>query len=630
MSINEKKMSALAFLLACSFLFTLRSFIYFSYTGFDLSLFLSSVIILAFFHMVNVYFLDIECSRKRVKKRLLFINYITLGISISLAGIIIARSFSNLQWIVYKHMTTHYLLIVAVGVVLIHRILIVYKHYKKHLKISYLSIINNLLNVINLLLLLIPLAYITSLDLIMQDGKLISKKDAWNTWDNTEYTIQYPMLWTSEKVQNKLVFFSSKASAWDQYKEHGYIQKIPLKGYTFGDVVKIRKQAIQRNENARIIYEAGNHKNHRFKYTIKETIPFFLTPKEYDLTIQDRLVVHGGQVYIISFVAETSAAAKYELQGNRFLNSFSQKVVWKSLEKAYYSIKYPSNWFLSNKQGGFTLLTSLDGVNDQYQESISLNIQALAGSNLNKHVTCTKEEIKNILPEGKLIESRRGEKNNKPYHKLIYSCQHEGRNLTLIQYLWPSVNSIWILTYVDESRDFDKHKKQAIKILNSFTVSDKEEVWLTKKTSEYEVNYPETWKYSSGGHLSLSHTDRQEFIIIAPKNSPIDPYQERIILHKQTSLFARYDLSMSINQALQYVNNSPNQTLIESSPVIYQGLYGHQLIYTAKVQDKNLIFQQRFWAKNRDFYTLTFCYEASKFKSYRKEAERIINSFRFN
>jgi len=150
---------------------------------------------------------------------------------------------------------------------------------------------------------------------------------------------------------------------------------------------------------------------------------------------------------------------------------------WKSLTENNYSIKYPDNWEL-NKSGqmgtSFILFSQLSSEQDQFKENVNLLIQDLTGHNIDidKYVEISEGQIKTMITDGVIIESKRITGNTLDYQKVIYTGKQGIFNLKFEQYYWVENDRAFVLTLTCEESQFDAFKTIGEKILNSFELKE--------------------------------------------------------------------------------------------------------------------------------------------------------------
>lgn len=146
---------------------------------------------------------------------------------------------------------------------------------------------------------------------------------------------------------------------------------------------------------------------------------------------------------------------------------------WKTFVEDNYSIQYPTTWELNNsKQMGtsFILFSPLTSEKDQFKENVNLLIQDLKGYNLDldKYTAISEEQIKTMITDGKIVESKKMTSGTSAYQKIIYTGTQGIFKLEFEQYYWVEKDKAYILTFTCEESQFADFKPVGEKILNSF------------------------------------------------------------------------------------------------------------------------------------------------------------------
>ena len=148
---------------------------------------------------------------------------------------------------------------------------------------------------------------------------------------------------------------------------------------------------------------------------------------------------------------------------------------WKVYEQSAYSISYPPTWELNlSGQMGATLFifSPLESDNDTFKENINLMIQDLSGLNLDldNYTEISEEQIRTLMTNSSMVESKRMKNDKGEYHKLIYTGDQGVFHLTYEQYYWIISDKAYILTFTSEQDKYAKYKETGEKILNSFVL----------------------------------------------------------------------------------------------------------------------------------------------------------------
>ena len=155
-------------------------------------------------------------------------------------------------------------------------------------------------------------------------------------------------------------------------------------------------------------------------------------------------------------------------------NSQQEIIEWKTLDQSKFSIQYPSTWELnqSGQMGtSFIIFSPLENDEDKFKENVNLLMQDLTGQNidLDKYVEISEGQIKTMLTNSTLIESKRVKKESEEFHKIIYSGDQGIFHLKFEQYYWVIDDKALVLTFTCETDQFFKFVNTGEKILNSFT-----------------------------------------------------------------------------------------------------------------------------------------------------------------
>lgn len=164
-------------------------------------------------------------------------------------------------------------------------------------------------------------------------------------------------------------------------------------------------------------------------------------------------------------------------------NSYAQDIKhnetnWKKLESEYYTIDYPSSWYLSQKgEMGtkFFLFTKLESKTDAFSENVNLIVQDLSSfSNINidKYTEISEKQIGDMITNSKIIESKRIKNDSLEYHKIIYTGMQGKLTLKFLQYYFVENQKAYVLTFSAEKNTYSKYIETAEKILKSFKILD--------------------------------------------------------------------------------------------------------------------------------------------------------------
>ncbi|MBK8807831.1 MAG: hypothetical protein IPO21_14755 [Bacteroidales bacterium] len=148
---------------------------------------------------------------------------------------------------------------------------------------------------------------------------------------------------------------------------------------------------------------------------------------------------------------------------------------WKTIDESFFTIQYPDSFEL-NKSGqmgmSFILLSKQTSQQDLFRENVNLIIQDLTGQNINldKYVEISEGQIRTMITNGNIIESKRIKTDDLEYQKVIYTGTQGQFKLKFEQYYLIVKQKAYILTLTCETNQFDKYQAIGEKIMNSFKI----------------------------------------------------------------------------------------------------------------------------------------------------------------
>lgn len=149
---------------------------------------------------------------------------------------------------------------------------------------------------------------------------------------------------------------------------------------------------------------------------------------------------------------------------------------WKHLEEKDYSIEYPVNWRLDKPktEQGFVLFPESAYPSGDSRENINLLVQNLTGQNMNLHkfVEHSEKQIREVISHVEIKESETLYFDNNEFHKIQYSGVIQSKKYEFLQYYWVKKEKAYILTLTCKEQDFEKERRTAEKIMDSFRLAD--------------------------------------------------------------------------------------------------------------------------------------------------------------
>ena len=176
-----------------------------------------------------------------------------------------------------------------------------------------------------------------------------------------------------------------------------------------------------------------------------------------------------SSILLLSMVACGQATSKQSTDAKETLADAG----WNTFSQANYSIKYPAAWELnqSGEMGtSFILFSPKESEQDDFRENINLIIQDLSGKNidLNKYTEISEGQIKSMIANSNLIESKRIKNDSIEYQKIVYAGDQQTFHLKYEQYYWVINDMAYILTFTSEQTKFKDLQGTAEKMMNSF------------------------------------------------------------------------------------------------------------------------------------------------------------------
>ena len=145
------------------------------------------------------------------------------------------------------------------------------------------------------------------------------------------------------------------------------------------------------------------------------------------------------------------------------------------LDETDYSIQYPDTFDLdkSGQMGmSFILLSKQTSQQDLFRENVNLLIQDLTGQNidLDKYVEISEGQIKTMITDGDLLESKRLTDKNKKFQRVIYTGKQGQYDLKWQQFYWVENKKAYVLTLTCEINQYNKYVSVGENIMKTFMI----------------------------------------------------------------------------------------------------------------------------------------------------------------
>lgn len=147
---------------------------------------------------------------------------------------------------------------------------------------------------------------------------------------------------------------------------------------------------------------------------------------------------------------------------------------WKVFGTGQFTIQYPPDWELDQSGlmgSSFILFQPLESDHDLFRENVNLLIQDLTGYDLdlNQFANLSEDQVKTMITNSTLIESKRIKTGPEEFHRMIYTGDQGNYHLKFVQYYWVKEGEAFVLTFTCEQDTYEINKDTGSTILNSFT-----------------------------------------------------------------------------------------------------------------------------------------------------------------
>lgn len=145
---------------------------------------------------------------------------------------------------------------------------------------------------------------------------------------------------------------------------------------------------------------------------------------------------------------------------------------WAKHENNTFEIRYPKEWKLdtSGKLNSTFILFSENIASDNFNENVNLIIQDLGvqGFTLDSYTKLSEEQIKEGVPESRILSSKRTPFSGGEFHQIIWEGQVGKGKLKFKQHYYIKNGKAYVLTLTTLPDAFDDYIAIGDKILNSF------------------------------------------------------------------------------------------------------------------------------------------------------------------
>jgi len=151
--------------------------------------------------------------------------------------------------------------------------------------------------------------------------------------------------------------------------------------------------------------------------------------------------------------------------------------ILKTLEKENYTLKYLSTFDLdeSGQMGTkFIIFAKLESPEDAFRENVNLIVQDLKGMDLNldKYTQLSEEQVKTMVTNSKLIESKRIKTDKDEYHIINYTGDQGMYHLHFEQWYRVLNDKAYVLTFTAEQSQYERYQSFCETVMNSFRIKE--------------------------------------------------------------------------------------------------------------------------------------------------------------
>ena len=145
----------------------------------------------------------------------------------------------------------------------------------------------------------------------------------------------------------------------------------------------------------------------------------------------------------------------------------------KNFTHTEFSIEYPDSWTLDTAGSwgeAVGIYSPLENPEDKFSENLNVLIQDLGGQaiDLEGYKQITDQQITQLAPNGKIIESTIVTGNGDDFYRIIYTMTQAEFNLKITSICHIQNGKAYLVTFSAEEDQFEKYKTEGEKILASF------------------------------------------------------------------------------------------------------------------------------------------------------------------
>lgn len=154
-------------------------------------------------------------------------------------------------------------------------------------------------------------------------------------------------------------------------------------------------------------------------------------------------------------------------------NEKDSSFTWNTIDRNNYSIKFPGTWTLDTSHqfgADIFILSPKNADTDIFRENVNVMIQNLSGTGLtlDSYAEISIKQVKAMLNDANILETRRTKVDGKEFHMLLFTGQQGIFKLKTLQIFLIENDSAYVITLTTELHQYDNYNQVGETILNSF------------------------------------------------------------------------------------------------------------------------------------------------------------------
>lgn len=144
--------------------------------------------------------------------------------------------------------------------------------------------------------------------------------------------------------------------------------------------------------------------------------------------------------------------------------------------KNNYSLQYPKSWRVDTSRNlgpELFVFAPLEDEKDKFSENVNVLVQDLTGHtiDLEKYKQITDKQVADLATDGKIFESSILKTGKGEFYRIIYTMTQGKFRIKITSLCFINNDKAYLVTFSSELDKYDKYKKVAEEILNSFSLT---------------------------------------------------------------------------------------------------------------------------------------------------------------